>query len=98
MKLRSIRTLLLAFICLFTLPAFAEIDINQATATELSDGLSGIGERKAEAIIAYREAHGPFQSIEQLAEVKGIGAATIEKNRSVITLGLPKEDKTQPSD
>ena len=41
---------------------------------------------RAEDIIRYREAYGPFTTVEQLAEVKGIGPATIDKNRAVITL------------
>ncbi|RMJ04243.1 ComE operon protein 1 [Marinobacter litoralis] len=55
------------------------ININAANATTLS-ALSGIGQSKAEAIVAYREANGPFASVEDLANVKGIGARTVEKN------------------
>ena len=56
-----------------------EININAADVTTLS-ALSGIGQSKAEAIVAYREANGPFASVEDLANVKGIGARTVEKN------------------
>jgi competence protein ComEA len=46
------------------------------------------------AIVAYREAHGPFKNIDQLAEVKGVGLKTVEKNRAVMSVGGPA--KAQP--
>ena len=46
--------------------------------------LSGIGEVKADAILAYRAENGAFQSVEQLLEVSGIGEKTLEKLRSQI--------------
>jgi competence protein ComEA len=67
--------------------AQAAIDINAATAQELTQ-LKGIGPQKAAAIIAYREANGPFSSIEQLAKVKGISLKTIAANKDLITTGL----------
>jgi competence protein ComEA len=48
--------------------------------------LSGIGQKKAEAIVSYRQMNGPFQSIEDLAKVRGIGEKTIEKNRENLTV------------
>ena len=62
------------------------IDINQADAAQLAEGLVGIGLSKAEAIVRYREQFGPFESIDELGEVKGIGASTIERNRGRIRL------------
>lgn len=62
------------------------VNINQADAATLAQVLVGIGEKKAQAIIEYRQAHGAFSTIEQLDQVKGIGAATIEKNRARIRL------------
>lgn len=62
------------------------VNINAASAAELQDKLVGIGAKKAQAIVDYRTKHGNFQSIEQLAEVSGIGQATIEKNRANIVL------------
>lgn len=64
----------------------AQVNINTATADELALGLRGVGASKAEAIVRYREQFGRFTSIEELAEVTGIGAATIERNRDVIRL------------
>jgi competence protein ComEA len=62
-----------------------KININTASAEELT-ALSGIGEVKAEAIVAFREENGYFRSIEELALVKGIGEATINANRDRITI------------
>ncbi|MET3998276.1 ComEA family DNA-binding protein [Marinobacterium sp. MBR-109] len=62
------------------------VDINVATAAEIATSLNGVGPAKAQAIVDYREANGPFVSVDQLADVKGIGAATIEKNRTQIII------------
>lgn len=61
------------------------IPVNTADVQEL-DRLPGIGPAKAKAIVEYREAHGPFQSTEQLLEVSGIGEATLEGLQDYITL------------
>jgi competence protein ComEA len=60
------------------------LDINSADAAAIAAALDGIGLTKAQEIVAYREMFGSFHSVEELAEVKGIGAATIEKNRQRI--------------
>lgn len=57
------------------------VNLNTATAAEIQDKLVGIGAKKAQAIVEYREKHGKFISIEQLTEVNGIGKATLDKNR-----------------
>jgi len=62
------------------------VNINTASAAEIQDKLVGIGGKKAQAIVDYRTKNGAFLSIEQLKEVSGIGAATLEKNRSRIVL------------
>ena len=61
------------------------LDINTATLEEL-DTLSGIGPVLAQRIIDYRDEHGPFQSVEELLEVKGIGEATLSRFREEITV------------
>lgn len=58
----------------------AKININTANASEIKQALVGIGAKKAEAIIQYREKHGAFTAPEQLLEVQGIGKATLERN------------------
>lgn len=62
------------------------LNINTATADEMVDALKGIGPKKAQAIIDYREAKGPFKSVEQLTEVKGIGPSTLAKFKELVVL------------
>jgi competence protein ComEA len=61
----------------------APVDLNRATAAEL-DELPGVGPSTAQAIIAYREEHGPFRSVEQLLEVRGIGQAKLDGLRDLV--------------
>lgn len=61
------------------------ININTADVQELTK-LNGIGEKKAEAIIAWRKENGNFKTVDQLLEVKGIGEATLAKNRENIRI------------
>jgi competence protein ComEA len=51
------------------------------------EGLPGIGPTTAKEIVAYRAAHGPFRSVEQLDDVNGIGAGTIAALRDLVTTG-----------
>lgn len=60
----------------------ATVNINEADAEELASILNGVGMKKAEAIVRYREQNGPFTQVEQLQEVPGIGPTLIEKNRA----------------
>lgn len=64
----------------------APVDINTATADELAKALTGVGPAKAQAIVQYREKNGPFKGADDLKHVKGIGKATLEKNRANITV------------
>lgn len=61
------------------------LNINTATSAQL-ETLSGIGAAKAQTIVAYRDAHGPFKTVNDLTRVKGIGAKTLEKLRNDITV------------
>jgi competence protein ComEA len=63
----------------------AAVNINTADAQTLTK-LKGIGQKKAEAIVAWRKANGAFKTVEQFADVKGIGAATLEANRKNIRI------------
>ncbi|RFA27764.1 hypothetical protein CAI21_14190 [Alkalilimnicola ehrlichii] len=82
------RLLLLAFALFFTTAvAVADVvNLNSADAEALAAVLQGVGEQRAEAIVAYRNEHGPFRTVEELLEVKGIGSATLDANRDRITL------------
>lgn len=64
----------------------ASININTADVETLVHELSGIGQKRAQAIIAYKEQHGPFKSIDDLLNIKGIGKKILEKNREKITV------------
>lgn len=66
--------------------AATPVNINQADAAAIAKSLDGIGQARAEAIVAWREAHGPFKKADDLTHVKGIGKATIERNRAAILL------------
>lgn len=61
------------------------LNINTASAADLT-ALPGIGEKKAAAIVAYRDANGPFTEVEQLLQVDGIGEGILEKIRPHICL------------
>ncbi|QWT20952.1 ComEA family DNA-binding protein [Bacillus sp. NP157] len=80
-----VRSLVLAA-TLLAAPAFAStpVNINTADAGTLAQSLDGVGLAKAQAIIAWREANGPFDSADQLTEVKGIGPSLVERNRDAI--------------
>lgn len=62
------------------------VNINTADAATLAAGLRGVGLSRAEDIIRYRETYGPFGTVDELVDVKGIGQATLDNNRAVITL------------
>ncbi|EPF2605995.1 TPA: helix-hairpin-helix domain-containing protein [Yersinia enterocolitica] len=64
----------------------SQININSAGAEELAQSLSGIGRKKAEAIVNYREQFGFFTDAEQLLEVPGIGPSFLERNRSKLRM------------
>lgn len=68
------------------LQAAPQVNINQAGAEELAEALNGVGMSRAEAIVESRNTDGPFQSADELSRVKGIGPATVDKNRQRIEL------------
>ncbi|RUO55619.1 ComEA family DNA-binding protein [Pseudidiomarina homiensis] len=63
-----------------------KVNINTASAAELAMSLTGVGQRRAEAIIALREQLGGFTDANQLMQVKGIGPRLIELNKERIEL------------
>ncbi|NLQ16730.1 helix-hairpin-helix domain-containing protein [Marinomonas sp. M1K-6] len=87
---RSLLVISFAFVP-FSLFAATPLDINTATAAEFSAVMSGVGAKKAEAIIAYREANGRFESIEQLSQVKGIGDVLLSRNKGLLQVSTDEE-------
>ena len=91
--------LLLAFaFALWSGAALAALNLNTATKEELI-ALPGIGPAKAQAILDYRNAHGGFKSVEELKDVKGIGAKRFEKLKTELTVaGAPAKPAARPAD
>lgn len=90
---RHLMLVLLVCLCTLIQPAAAQniapgaiVNINRADPETISRYLKGIGPVKAEAIVAYREKYGPFKSIEELADVKGIGEKTVTRLKPFIRL------------
>jgi len=79
------RNILLCVMLLVSFSAFA-VNVNTASTEELAKGLKGVGESKAAAIVLYRKEYGPFKTMADLTKVKGIGSATVDKNRENIEL------------
>ena len=87
LKIKVITLLfLLMFLCA---PVSAQqattVDINSADIATLIKHIKGIGVKKAEAIVKYRDEHGPFKSVEDMTMVSGVGQKIIEMNRDILT-------------
>lgn len=83
------RSLALALVLSLPVAAFAQVDLNSASARALAEAMAGVGLVKAEAIVAYREQHGPFRSIDELRRVPGIGPKTLAANRGRVVVVQP---------
>ena len=70
----------------FSLYAGEPVNINTADKAALMSGIKGVGEKRADAIIAWRDQNGPFKSVDDLASVTGIGDAIVEENRTNLTV------------
>lgn len=66
--------------------ASSSVNINTASAQELAQALNGVGMAKAQAIVDYREMHGPFQSVQDLVKVTGIGLGIYERNEMILRI------------
>lgn len=64
-----------------------KLDLNAATAAQLAELLPGVGEVTAGKIVAYREEHGGFQSLDELKNIDGVGDKTYEKITPFLYLG-----------
>lgn len=85
--MKFFRTVTVLFALTFCAPIYAStVNINTADIETLENELTGVGPTRAQAIVDYREKHGPFKSIDDLVNVEGIGHRTVESNRSNIML------------
>ena len=85
---------LLATLGLLPVIAWAgPVDLNTADAATLARELKGIGPARAEAIIAWREANGPFKSPEDIVLVQGIGERVLEDNRAHLMVSAAEESE-----
>lgn len=81
----TLASLFLALICSVVAPTSFALDINTASAEQLQT-LKGIGPKRAEAIITYRDKNGPFKTVEELLAVPGVGQSIIDDNREALEL------------
>lgn len=72
----------------------APVNINTADAKTLAENIKGIGPKKAQAIVVYRQENGPFKTIHDLTKVKGIGEKFIIKNKHELLLSDAMVKKT----
>ena len=66
--------------------AKAEAVPGEASAEQLAQALNGVGLKKAQAIVSYREEYGPFKTLDDLKQVPGMGSALVERNLAHLTL------------
>lgn len=81
---RLLLILLLALPCY--LSAADKVNINTASRDVLMSEIKGVGEKRADAIIAYREQNGPFKSVDELLNVTGVGQSILDDNRDNLTV------------
>ncbi len=84
-KMKRLLVVLFAAFCSFNVLA-SPVNINTADAKTIGEALSGIGMKKAQAIVKYREEKGAFKAVEELVNVDGIGEKTVEKIKSDVLL------------
>lgn len=63
-----------------------KVSINSASAEELAQAMNGVGLKKAQAIVSYREEYGPFKTLDDLRQVPGLGSALVERNLAHLML------------
>jgi competence protein ComEA len=84
--MKFLLTLLAAGLLSLSAWAATPVNVNTASAEQISESLKGIGLSKAERIVAYRDANGSFGHVDELVKVKGIGIKTVDSNRGMILL------------
>ena len=89
------KKLFFALTVLFSANVFATpVNINTADAQKIADSVSGLGLKKAQAIIDYRTKNGDFKTLDDLNKVSGIGDKTIEKIKADILFSDPATTTT----
>ena len=76
-------------LCAMLLPFLAlagPVNINTADAEALAEAINGVGIKKARDIVAYRQENGPFETVDELADVRGIGMPTVDRSRENLTV------------
>ncbi|MBT2118696.1 helix-hairpin-helix domain-containing protein [Dyella sp. LX-66] len=91
--LRKLATFMFGLAVCLSLHAATPVNVNTADAATIAKALDGIGPAKAAAIVAWREEHGPFKSVDEVGQVKGVGASTLDRNRAAI---LITEESAKP--
>jgi competence protein ComEA len=95
---KTLATLLLALAFAGAAHANERININTADVATLDRVMDGVGPAKAAAIVEHRRVHGPFRTVDQLVNVKGIGPATLEQNRArIMVAGGPASAPARPA-
>ncbi len=85
--MKAIRNVVVLLTLIFTSMAYAgQVNINTADAQTLSKNIKGVGLKKAQAIVAFREKNGEFEKIDDLMKVKGIGSKLLQKNSDSIVI------------
>ena len=85
--MKTIRNVVALLTLVFASFVYADpVNINTADALTLSQNIKGVGLKKAQAIVAYREKNGDFKKVEDLKKVKGIGPKLLEKNNETIVI------------
>lgn len=97
---KTLPSLFQVFFVLVSLLCFSNVsmaakplDVNLATAEQLAAVMVGVGQKKAQAIIEYRETNGAFNALDELIFVKGIGPSLLKKNRVYLSIGPGEEFK-----
>ena len=87
--MKSLKIILFGILLGLSFAAVAQdgLNINTASVEMLAETIDGVGMRKAEAIVRYREENGPFASVDELLEVSGIGPKTLERSRDKLKVG-----------
>ncbi len=91
--------MLLALFIVNSMAMATPVNVNSADAKTIADALAGIGQKKAEAIVKYRTEKGPFKTVEELTQVKGITKKILDKNTNDILVSdtaAPAPVKTEP--